>query len=53
MNDPRGGPELVAVAWPIAPGRGAWVPLTALNGIEFCPEGHEMGAPLVVLAGLG
>jgi hypothetical protein len=53
MNDPRGGPELVAVAWPIAPGCDAWVLLTAVNGIEFCPEGHETCASLVRLAGLG
>jgi hypothetical protein len=53
MNDPRGGPGLVAVAWPIAPGRDAWVPLTGVNGIEFCYEGHRTGALLVLLAGLG
>jgi hypothetical protein len=29
----------------------AWVPLTGVNGIEFCCEGT--GAPLVLLAGLG
>jgi hypothetical protein len=53
MNDPRGGPGLVAVAWPIAPGHDAWVPLTGVNGAEFCYEGHGTGAPLVFLAGLG
>jgi hypothetical protein len=53
MNDPRGGPGLVAVAWPIAPGHDAGVPLTGVNGIEFCCEGHGTGAPLLLLAGLG
>ena len=50
MNDPRGGPGLVAVTWPIAPEHNAWVPLTGVNGIEFCSEGHGTGAPLVLLA---
>ena len=31
-------------------GHDAWVPLTGVNGIEFCSEGHGTGAPLVLLA---
>ena len=38
---------------PFAPEHDAWVPLTGVNGIEFCCEGHGTGAPLVLLAGLG
>jgi hypothetical protein len=43
MDDPRGGLGLVAVAWPIAPGHDAWVPLTGMNGIDFCYEGARDG----------
>jgi hypothetical protein len=53
MNDPRGDAGLVAVAWPIAPEHDAWVPLTGVNGIEFCYEGRGTGALLVLLAGRG
>jgi hypothetical protein len=38
---------------PIAPGHDAWVPLTGVNGIEFCYEVHGAGAPLVHPAGSG
>jgi len=38
---------------PFAPEHDAWVPLTGVNGIEFCYEGHGTGVPLVRLAGLG
>jgi hypothetical protein len=37
----------------MAPGPDAWVPLTGVNGIDFCCDGHGTGAPLVLLAGLG